>query len=202
LIRHAHTDAVGRSLSGRTAGVPLSTLGLAEAERLGRALAACPLAAIYTSPLERSVQTAEVIGRYQTAPVRQASELLEIDFGGWTGKTFTELEPDPAWQRFNARRSTAVIPGGEKLSDVQARIVEAVSRLGARHVGAVIALVSHADVVRFALLHYVGATLDEYARFEIEPASVTQLVLSAGQTRIVAVNSSTWPPSPTDPVPQ
>jgi probable phosphoglycerate mutase len=195
MIRHAHTDAIGRCLSGRRAGVPLSTLGAAQAEHLGHALAVCPLAAIYTSPLERAVQTAAAIGRYQSAPVRLASELLEIDFGKWSGKTFTELEPDQDWQLFNARRSIAVIPDGEDLFAVQARIVAAVSRLGALHAGQTIACVSHGDVVRFALLHYVGATLDEYARFEIAPASVTALSLSAHRTQVVAVNARTWPPS-------
>jgi broad specificity phosphatase PhoE len=188
LIRHAHTDALGHSLSGRKAGVPLSDAGRTAADSLGRALACCPLAAIYTSPLERAVQTAEAIARYQNVPMRQTSELLEIDFGGWTGRTFVDLEHDPAWQRFNARRSTARIPDGEILADVQARIVAAVSRLGARHPGKTIALVSHADVLRFALLHYAGATLDDYARFEVAPASVTALSLTAERTRVVFVN--------------
>jgi broad specificity phosphatase PhoE len=188
LIRHAHTDALGRSLSGRSVGVPLSTDGRSQAERLGQALACCPLAAIYTSPLDRAVQTAEAIGRYQLMAVSQVAELLEIDFGGWTGKTFVELERDPAWHEFNTRRSTASIPGGEGLADVQARIVAAVSRLGARHPGQTIALVSHADVLRFALLHYAGAPLDDYARFEVAPASVTRLSLIAGETRLVFVN--------------
>jgi broad specificity phosphatase PhoE len=196
LIRHAETDAVGRCLSGRATGVPLNAAGTIQAERLGQALAGCPLAAIYTSPLERAVQTAAAIGRYQAVPVRHASELLEIDFGRWTGKTFIELELDQAWQQFNSQRSTAVIPGGEPLAGVQARIIAAVSRLGARHAGTSIALVSHADVVRCAVLHYLGATLDEYARFEIDTASVTGLSLGHGGTQVVTVNARIWPPSP------
>jgi probable phosphoglycerate mutase len=134
------------------------------------------------------VQTAEAIGRYQRLVASRDAELLEIDFGGWTGKTFVDLEHDPAWQRFNARRSTARIPDGELLADVQARIVAAVSRLGAQHRGKTIALVSHGDVLRFALLHYVGASLDDYGRFEVAPASVTALSLGAGKTRVLSVN--------------
>jgi broad specificity phosphatase PhoE len=191
LIRHAHTHALGRSLSGRGDGVPLSNEGRTQADRLGRALASCPLAAIYTSPLDRAVQTAEALRRYQTVPVRHATELLEIDFGAWTGKTFVELKQDPAWQRFNTVRSAASIPDGEVLATVQARIVMLVSRLSARHQGNSIALVSHADVVRCALLHYVGATLDEYARFEVAPASVTALSVAHGQTRVMFVSRQT-----------
>jgi broad specificity phosphatase PhoE len=188
LIRHAHTDALGRCLSGRSDGVPLSTEGRTQADRLGRALASRPLAAIYTSPLDRAVQTAEALARYQTLAVSQVAELLEIDFGGWTGQTFIDLDRDPAWQRFNASRSTACIPDGERLANVQARIVAAIRRLGTRHPGKTIALVSHADVLRVALLHYVGATLDDYARFDVAPASVTALSLTARETRVVFVN--------------
>jgi broad specificity phosphatase PhoE len=191
LIRHAHTSALGRSLSGRSAGVPLSNHGRIQADRLGRALTSCPLAAIYTSPLERAVQTAEAIGRYQAVAVSQVPELLEIDFGSWTGKTFIELECDPAWRRFNARRSTGSIPEGERLAHVQGRIVAAIANLGARHPGETVAIVSHGDVLRFALLHYVGATLDDYARFDVAPASVTALALAADRTRLVFVNRQT-----------
>jgi broad specificity phosphatase PhoE len=169
----------------------LSTAGQTQADRLGQALASCQLAAIYTSPLERAVQTAEALGRHQSVVVSQVAELLEIDFGGWTGRTFVELERDPAWQQFNANRSAAYIPGGELLADVQGRIVAAVSRLGACHPGRTIALVSHCDVLRFGLLHYLNASLDDYARFEVAPASVTALSLSASETRVLFVNRQT-----------
>jgi broad specificity phosphatase PhoE len=189
LIRHAHTDALGISLSGRSAGVPLSGVGRAQADQLARELAHCyPLAAIYTSPLERAMQTAEALRRYQHVPVRRSAALLEIDFGEWTGRTFAALEQDAAWQRFNATRSAASIPGGEGLASVQERIVLLVARLSARHPGQCIALVTHADVLRFALLHYVRATLDDYARFELAPASVTALSVAEGWTEVLFVN--------------
>jgi len=183
---------VGCTLSGRAAGVSLSASGVAQAERLGRALANCRLAAIYTSPLERAVQTATAIGRYQAAPLRQVDELLEIDFGAWTGKSFVELAADAAWQHFNTIRSTAVIPGGEQLANVQVRIVSAITRFAGLHAGGVVALVSHGDVLRFALLHYVGATLDDYARFELDPASVSALSLGGHEFRLLVVNALTW----------
>jgi broad specificity phosphatase PhoE len=189
LIRHAHTDALGIALSGRSAGVPLSGAGRAQADQLARALARCyPLAAIYTSPLERAMQTAVALRGHQQVPVRRSAALLEIDFGAWTGSTFAALEQDAAWQRFNTKRSAASIPDGEGLASVQRRIVLLVARLSARHPGQCIALVSHADVLRFALLHYVGATLDDYARFELAPASVTALSVAEGRTEVLFVN--------------
>jgi broad specificity phosphatase PhoE len=136
------------------------------------------------------VQTAAAIGLHQHAPLRHANELLEIDFGAWTGRSFVELATDADWQRFNTNRSTAVIPEGEKPAAVQARIVAAIARLAGVHAGSTIALVSHGDVLRFALLHYVGATLDDYARFDLDPASVTTLSVCADEVRLLTINAS------------
>src|SRR3954469_13786561 len=129
LIRHAHTDALGRVLTGRTPGVTLSALGRGQADRLGRALAPLPLAAIYTSPLERATATAQAIAAHQSAPVAEDTDLLEIDFGEWTGLTFGELDRVPGWHAFNRQRSSAIVPGGEACALVQERIVGAIARL-------------------------------------------------------------------------
>src|SRR5215207_4417571 len=123
LIRHAHTDAVGRVLTGRAAHVPLSSVGRAQADRLGRALAVLPLAGVYTSPLERAVETARAIARHQAVAVLEDADLHEVDFGDWTGRTFQELDDVEAWQAFNRHRAAAVIPRGESPALVQERIV-------------------------------------------------------------------------------
>jgi probable phosphoglycerate mutase len=191
LIRHAHTDAIGHRLCGRLPGVQLSAAGRAQAEALGAALAPRTLAAIYTSPLERAVATAHAIARCQPVPITVCEELGEIDFGEWTGKTFAELAPDTAWRAFNTRRATADVPGGERAADAQARIVAALSGLSARHAGETIAIVSHGDVLRFAVLHYASTPLDLYDRFQIDPASVTAVSLSADGPRLLYVNNRT-----------
>jgi broad specificity phosphatase PhoE len=89
LIRHAHTDAIGAMLAGRMAGVPLSDTGIAQAERLGRALSVrFNFAGIYSSPLERAHETAAALARHQGLDVQSCPDLSEIDYGAWTGKTF------------------------------------------------------------------------------------------------------------------
>jgi broad specificity phosphatase PhoE len=189
LIRHAHTDAIGRWLCGRRLGITLSGAGVLQAEELGRALGeTARLAAIYSSPLERARDTAEAIARHQHVDVRLCNDLVEIDFGAWTGKTFEELDADPAWQTFNRARASAVVPGGEAPAIVQQRIVSAVSRLAARHADATIALVSHAEVVRSALLQYRSASLDRYHELDVAPASVSAVVVSRAGVRILFVN--------------
>jgi probable phosphoglycerate mutase len=190
LVRHAHTDAIGRLLAGRSAGVPLSVTGRAQADRLGRALASLPLAAIYTSPLERAVDTARAIARHQPVPIHEDAGLQEVDFGEWTGLTFDELAADERWRRFNAERATAAVPGGERASEVQQRVMEAIRRVGARHPDRTIVCVSHADVIRAAVLHIAGTSLDLYDRFEISPASVTALSLAGERLRLLYVNNT------------
>jgi broad specificity phosphatase PhoE len=188
LIRHAHTDALGRFLAGRAAGVPLSTIGRAQAERLGQLLAALPLAGIYTSPLERAVETARAIARHHSVPIHEDAGLQEIDFGEWTGRTFAELDDVVAWHTFNDRRSAAAIPAGETPAGVQERIVGAITRLTAAHRGRTMALVTHADVIRSAVLYIAGSSLDLWHRFEVSPASITGVSVSDRGFKLLYVN--------------
>ena len=193
LIRHAHTDAIGLRLSGRLPGIELSASGAAQAERLGERLAAeFPLAAIYSSPLERARVTAAAVARHQRARVEVCDDLSEIDFGSWTGKTFDELDADPAWHVFNRARAAARIPGGERPADVQARSVGAIARLADLHPGRTIAVVSHGDVLRFALLHYCSISLDLYYCLDIEPGSVSAVRLSSAGARVLYVNEGKY----------
>src|SRR5688572_17874091 len=156
LIRHAHTDAIGRWLPGRMRGVHLSAAGREQAARLGRSLAATPLSAIHSSPLERARETADEIARHHALPLQLHDALSEVDFGEWTGQTFDELDADPRWRLFNLQRGSAAVPEGETAPAVQRRIVRAVERLAKRHRGETFAVVSHADVLRAAVLHYTN----------------------------------------------
>lgn len=187
LIRHAHTNAIGRYLAGRTAE-PLSAHGRVQADVLGRRLAGIRLAAIYSSPLLRTLETARALAQHHDVPLREEDDLIEVDFGEWTGCTFEELNARQEWHAFNSSRAHAVIPNGESAPGVQRRIVAALERLAAVHAGSTIAVVSHGDVLRYAVLYYAGSPLDLYRRFEISPASVTALQLAPGDPRLLYVN--------------
>jgi broad specificity phosphatase PhoE len=191
LIRHAHTEAVGQYLAGRAHGVPLSDQGIAEAQRLGAALHGVPLDGIYASPLERATATAHAIAHGRDHHVITRDDLTEVDFGEWTGKTFAELDALPAWRTFNHRRAIAVVPNGEPAPAVQARIVSAVDALVRAHPSQTIAIVSHADVIRGAVLHYLGIPLDHYHRITISPASVTAFAFGGDAPRVLHMN---WSP--------
>jgi broad specificity phosphatase PhoE len=188
LVRHAETDAVGVRLTGRQPGVALNGRGLAQVEQVCRYLRDVPLTAIYSSPLERALGTASPIAASHGLEVRIDHALNEVDFGEWTGLTFDALARLPGWRRFNESRGSADVPGGERAPEMQRRIVSALADLGRRHQGQVIAAVSHAELIRAAVLHATGAPLRDWQRVEISPASITTIQYEGDDGRLIAVN--------------
>jgi broad specificity phosphatase PhoE len=188
LIRHGHTEVIGQRLAGRLPGISLSAIGRAQATALAASLAHTPIMAVYSSPLERAVETARPLAAARLIDVNCLDSLNEFDFGEWTGSTFDELNGLATWRRFNTHRSTAPVLGGESALDVQRRVVSTLEEIRSKHPHEVVALVSHLDVIRTAVLHCAGAPLDLFDRFEISPASVTSLALDPYSWRVLATN--------------
>lgn len=175
LIRHATTDAVGKRLSGRKSGVHLNEEGVTQAQTLAARLVHLPISRIYSSPLERAVETAAPLAARLNQDVSIDEGLVELDCGEWTDCTFDSLREQPAFQRFNTFRSSSRIPGGESMLEAQTRIVGVIQKLYERHPNETVALVSHSDLIKAALAHYAGIHLDMLQRLEISPASVSIL---------------------------
>ena len=192
-IRHASHDLLGARLAGRMEGVSLNERGSLEARRLGTWLSGARIDALYSSPLERCVETAAAIGLAVHRRTRIVPELTEIDFGIWTGRSFDDLSGDPQWGRFNTARADAPVPGGESMREAQERVLAAARKLQRIHAGETLVLVSHGDVIKAVLAHALGARLDDLCRFDIEPASVSTIVGEAGSYRVVALNESPVP---------
>jgi probable phosphoglycerate mutase len=190
LIRHAVTDHVGHVLGGWTPGIHLNDLGVRQAASLAQKLATLELAAIYASPLERAQETAARIAARHRVGVQTAPELGEVRFGRWTARSFAELDADEAWERWNHMRSAARAPGGESALEVQARIVALLERVRIAHPDACVAVVSHADVIKLALVHALGSPIDLMRRIEISPASVSTLMLDRLEVRVLGVNDT------------
>lgn len=190
LVRHATCDHLGRSLAGRAPGVRLNEAGRREAERVAARLAAAGLDAIYSSPLERTMETATAIAARAGLRVEPVADLQEIDLGAWTGCTFEALRGDPEWGRWNSTRSLVRPPGGESMLEVQARAVAALERLRASHREDRVAVVSHSDVLRAAIAYYVGIALDLLLRIEVDPASVSTLVVTDWGARLAGLNDT------------
>jgi probable phosphoglycerate mutase len=190
LIRHATTDAVGRRLVGRMAGVSLNEEGRREAERLARRLAHSRLDAVYSSPIERARETAEPLARAGGLAVRVREAFTEFDFGEWSGATFEALAATPGWDTFNGYRAGARPPGGETSLEVMARVVGELERLALEHGDGRIAVVSHGDPIKLPLAHYLGVPVEIAHRIEISPASVSVLELSRSHARLLRLNDT------------
>jgi broad specificity phosphatase PhoE len=188
LVRHAAHDRVGTVLCGRMPGVTLGTIGKAQAERLGERFANENVASVQTSPLERARETAAAIAVRKGVAAAECDGISEINFGTWTGLTFENLEQDPAWRGWNTARSVTCPPGGESMLHAQMRIVRAMAGLRRAHPDRAVVLVSHGDVIKAAVLYHLGLPIDAYSRFDIDPASVSTLVVGDWGSRLIRLN--------------
>lgn len=183
-VRHGSHDLIEQVLVGRLPDVQLSATGLEEAHRVAARLVEANVTRVHTSPRQRAIETATIIARRAGVPLEISFALDEIDVGAWTGLSFAELAQEPSWNFWNMLRSLARPPEGESMREVQDRIVPYLARVHAAHPGACIAMVSHAEVIRTAVMHCEGLSLDAFAEVKIAPAEVIEMVVGADGARL------------------
>lgn len=198
LIRHAKNDWIGERLAGWTPGVHLNDQGRQQAEAVGARLAHLPITAIYSSPLERAVETAQAIAAHHNVEVQVLEAIGETRYGEWTGAPFKELSKTELWPVVQVYPSGARFPGGESLRETQARAVAALDALHEAHPEEtdVVVVVSHADVIKAAVAHYVGLHLDLFQRLVISPASLSVIQFHKFGPRLVCLNDTGAVPEP------
>lgn len=197
LVRHGRTTAnAGGILAGRTPGVLLDDIGRGQASFTGGRLAAVPVVAVVSSPLERCRQTAELILAHQTGSLPTPIEegITECDYGQWQGRTLGELAKEPLWSVVQNQPSAAAFPGGESLAAMQARAVAAIRRRDAAFEdehgpGAVWVAVSHGDIIKSILADALGMHLDLFQRITVGPASVSIVRYGASRPSVHATNT-------------
>ncbi len=195
LIRHAHNDWVNDRLAGWTPGVHLNPQGQAEARALAERLADHRLDAVYSSPLERAQETAAHVVQSRGLEVQPLAGVGEVRYGDWTGQKLKDLRADPLWRTVQQFPSRIRFPGGESLVEVQARAVAALDGICDRHPNQAVAVVSHGDVIKAAVAHYVGAHLDMYQRLTVATASLSVLRFGDHGPRLILFNDTgTVPP--------
>ena len=166
----------------------LSSDGLDQATIVADLLGTIPLAAVYSSPRERAWYTAREIAEPHDLQVEVADGLEEIDFGEWTGARFSDLEGDESWQQWNEARGSARCPGGESMVEALERSRSALELIASGHDGETVAAVTHCDIIRGLLAHYLGMPLDNVLRFDVDPASISTLELGRWGARVKSIN--------------
>jgi probable phosphomutase (TIGR03848 family) len=190
LIRHGAHLLGGGTIAGRSPGVHLSPLGVQQANEMSGRVAKLPVKALYCSPIDRTRETAVVLSDRIGIPVEVSQALSEIDFGDWTGKSLDELKPQHPWQQWNAFRSGVAVPSGERMLQVQSRIVAEMLRLRELHPDQCVALVSHGDVIKAALAYWLGVPIDLFMRIEISLASVSTVAIGDFGPWVLCVNNT------------
>jgi len=190
LVRHGHTDAAGKRLTGRAPGVHLNELGRRQAERLVERLDGVRIDTIVSSPLERCRETAAPLAKARRRAVDVGRAWIEVGYGEWTGRSISQLRRTKLWRRVMFAPSNVRFPGGESLLEVQGRAVDATLDIAARHARGTVVVVSHADVIRLLVAHLAGMHVDHLQRLSIDTASITAVSISDGFPRLLTVNDS------------
>lgn len=190
LIRHGETlwNRAAR-IQGHT-DIPLSPLGLAQADRLAQALADEPLAAVYASDLSRARQTAEAVARSRGLAVCLDAGLRERCFGRFEGLSWDQISqahPEDA-ARWRRREPDFAVGGGESLHAFSARCVGAAQRICAAHGGESIALVAHGGVLDCLYRAATRVALDAPRSWQLGNASINRLLATPDGFSLVGWN--------------
>lgn len=190
LIRHGENSMVGKRLAGRLPDIHLNDRGKQQAEQIAQALSRAPVKAIYSSPLERAVETAGPLARALGLPIQYAPGLIELDFGAWQGKTLKQLSRLRLWKVVQNQPSAMCFPEGESFIEAQNRAVAEVERIAAAHEDQeLVACFSHSDVIRLLVAHYLAIPLDEFQRVASNTASISVVVIGKkGRPQVLHVN--------------
>lgn len=192
LTRHGQNEYVKQGrLAGRLPRVHLNQQGREQAKKLGEVLATMPIKAIYSSPLERAVETAEPIAAKHDLSVIKREGLLEMDIGKWQGKTIKQVARTKLWKVVQYNPTLARFPEGESFGEAQLRIAGELETLTSMHKPKdIIVCVGHSDMIKLAVAYYLGLSLDFFQRLTIDPATISTLYIGKSGTRLINLNYS------------
>lgn len=177
LIRHGSNDLLGRALAGRLPNVTLNEAGRAEARRVAERMKPHPITHLFSSPMERCRETAAPLAKVLGLEIEISDALNEVDFGDWQGATMDALAGNEHWVKWNFFRSGHVLPHGETMIAIQARMAGEMIRLRNEFPDEHIALFSHGDPIRAVLCYWLGMPLDFLPRLEIAPGSISEVAV-------------------------
>ena len=191
LIRHGENEYVKTGkLAGHLPGIHLNERGQKQAQALGEALAYVPLKAIYSSPLERAMETAEPIATSHKLEILQEPGLKDADVGKWQGKSLKVLRLTNVWKVVQQAPSRFQFPEGESFIDVQTRIADALEAIVRKHNKPkdIVAVVFHADPIKLAVSHFLGLPLDHFQRLSCDTGSVAAIHVSDIGANLIKLN--------------
>lgn len=197
IVRHAVTSHTGNRLTGWTEGVSLTEEGRRQAEIAAKGLAHVDFDAIYSSPIDRTMETAKAIARPHGMKVQIRRDIGEVQYGAWTNRSLRSLMRTKLWETVQRFPSAARFPDGESIREVQVRAVGAIEKIAEEHPKGKVCCVSHGDVIKLIAAHYLGVHIDLFQRIVIGPASVSVISLSSHGPYVLTLNNFPLAPEST-----
>jgi probable phosphoglycerate mutase len=196
LIRHGENDYLAKNrLPGHTPGIHLNKRGNEQAAILDQSLSKLPIKAIYCSPLERAVETAQPLAKSLGMEIQIRPDLTDGDVGEWTGRYWKVLRRTNLWKIIQQKPSEFQFPGGESFVQIQVRVVTTLKAIVDVHKKEeLIAVFFHADPIKLAVANYLGLPMDNFQRLTINAGSITILHVHESGCQLQAMNL--MPPLP------
>ena len=189
LIRHGENDYLARNkLPGHIPGIHLNKRGQEQARELAQTLSRLPIQAIYSSPLERAVETAEPLAQSLGLGIQLRPDLTDLDVGQWEGRSWKALGRTRLWKVIQQTPSQFQFPGGETFVHAQERVVGALNAIASTNGNELVAIIFHADPIKLAVAHYLGLQLDNFQRLIAQTGSVTILKMDDSAVKLLALN--------------
>jgi probable phosphomutase (TIGR03848 family) len=190
LIRHGENDYTKtHKLAGRLPKVHLNEQGQKQAQALADALTGVPIKAIYSSPLERAMETAAPIAKAVGLTIQKEKGLLETDVGNWQGRSLKQLYLLKHWKVVQRAPSRAQFPNGETFYECQNRIVGAIDTILSKHKPKdIVACIFHADPIKLAVAYYIGMPLDQFQRLGVDTGSTSVLAMGEMGASLIKLN--------------
>jgi probable phosphomutase (TIGR03848 family) len=189
LARHGETDVIGKRLTGRITGIHLNARGREQAQAIADKLNGPRIGAIFSSPLERTMETARPLSERCSIPISPHSGLIETNYGAWQGRPYKQLQKLKLWEKIHATPSQVTFPAGESFVTAQQRIVASLEEIASGMGKDDVAICfSHCDPIRMAVAYFLNMALDDFQRLSIDPGSLTMLSLSDGKPHLGMIN--------------
>jgi broad specificity phosphatase PhoE len=193
LTRHGHVDGIKPKRFRGRAELPLTELGLAQADALAQRIASQwkPIA-IYTSALQRCVVTGAKIGKACGVASGPLDGLMDLDYGAWQMRLQDEVKAEAAdaFRLWHAAPHLVRFPKGESLQDLVARTSDALRLVLARHPGQTVVLVGHDSVNRALLLQLLDQPLSAYWKLAQDACTLNEVDIEGDKVQVQRINDT------------
>ena len=192
LVRHGQTRSNVTGFYMGWSDEDIGEVGYTQAHRLSSRLASLPIASVYSSPLQRTCTTAEILAKPHDLEVQFSEDLIEIRLGDWQGLHMDEIKQiwPEIWQQSRIDPSDITLPNGESFRQVTERAVQMFDKIVAANQGKQAVIVTHEIGVKVIVAHVLGATNSIYRRFEVNNASLSMVRIINGKAQLTVLNDT------------